>query len=144
MAKRTHIIPVDDLREHLESLDCWCHPGFNYHHHVVHNAKDCREVQERRNIPTGKMWRLADEEFLPPETGMDIRTHLIPVGDTREHSATLDCWCHPLLEGDHTVNHNAKDCREVLERRNIPTGKTWRMIDETYDPTASPSSTRPQ
>jgi hypothetical protein len=43
---RWHVIPVDDLREHHASLECWCGPveddGV-----VVHNALDGREAYER-------------------------------------------------------------------------------------------------
>ena len=24
-----HVIPLDDLRKHRRSIDCWCHPVFD-------------------------------------------------------------------------------------------------------------------
>ena len=49
-----HVTPINDLREHIESLDCWCEPhsewidedtGLPYAAGplVVHNALDGRE-----------------------------------------------------------------------------------------------------
>lgn len=46
----THVLPVNDWREHVEDRDCWCRPviveedagGFI----VAHNAMDERETYE--------------------------------------------------------------------------------------------------
>lgn len=43
---RWHVIPVDDLRVHHESEDCWCKPVVNVDGIVVHNAADGREMLE--------------------------------------------------------------------------------------------------
>ena len=43
-----HVLPVNDLREHLCSLTCWCHPVEDTENEciVVHNAMDQREEYE--------------------------------------------------------------------------------------------------
>ena len=64
------------------------------------------------------------------------RLHVIPLGDLDDHEASTECWCSPLDNGDGTVTHHAKDCREQMERAGKPTGKIWCRIAETYD--ASP------
>lgn len=39
------------------------------------------------------------------------RIHVIPLGDFREHEASLSCWCHePGL-----IVHRAMDGREAFE-----------------------------
>lgn len=43
--------------------------------------------------------------------------HVIPVGDLRVHAAQSICWCFPLQVDPVIWVHNAKDCREVLERQ---------------------------
>lgn len=65
------------------------------------------------------------------------RLHVIPLGDLDDHEASIECWCSPLDNGDGTVTHHAKDCREQMERAGKPTGKIWGRIAETYD--ASPA-----
>jgi len=62
---------------------------------------------------------------------MTTNTHIIPEHDKHEHTATLDCWCYPLQIDGARVIHNAKDCRELKERHNIPTGKRWLLIPES-------------
>jgi hypothetical protein len=52
---RPHVIPIGDKHLHSASEKCWCHP-LNNDGVVVHNAKDCREVSERQNIETDKIW----------------------------------------------------------------------------------------
>lgn len=44
-AEDMHVIPVDDLKEHLEK-DCWCIPAVEYEGDVpiyIHNSLDGRE-----------------------------------------------------------------------------------------------------
>lgn len=45
-----HVVPVDDLREHLCDLACWCKPrtedGGVDTYVVVHNSMDRREEYE--------------------------------------------------------------------------------------------------
>lgn len=45
-AKRFHVIPLEDLREHERSDDCWCHPDHD-NGVVTHAALDGREAFER-------------------------------------------------------------------------------------------------
>jgi hypothetical protein len=42
----SHVCPVDDLRPHLVSPECWCHPTDD-EGVWVHNAMDRRELVER-------------------------------------------------------------------------------------------------
>jgi hypothetical protein len=42
---RIHVIPTNDLREHIESKRCWCRPTIDGGV-VVHNAADGREKFE--------------------------------------------------------------------------------------------------
>jgi hypothetical protein len=44
------------------------------------------------------------------------KLHIIPVGDTKLHSAQQTCWCHPNPTEDGLWVHNAQDCREARER----------------------------
>jgi len=40
----THIIPMDDLRDHCLDCECWCCPGLDEEHWVAtHNSADGRE-----------------------------------------------------------------------------------------------------
>jgi hypothetical protein len=43
-----HVIPMRDLRDHLQGSDCWCNPkpSPNESRIVVHNALDGREKYE--------------------------------------------------------------------------------------------------
>lgn len=61
------------------------------------------------------------------------RLHIIPLGDIEDHESRMGCWCCPLDNHDGTVTHNAKDCREQMERAGKPTGKIWCRIAESYD-----------
>lgn len=67
------------------------------------------------------------------------RLHIIPIGDElhgrmKLHAASLECLCHPT-EKDDVVTHNAYDCREKLERHDLPTGKIWAHVLEDKHPT---------
>ena len=48
------------------------------------------------------------------ETGWKVITHVVPIGDLREHTLT-DCWCRPYDDGGITI-HNSLDRREFYER----------------------------
>lgn len=69
----TNIIPENDEREHVESMDCWCNPevrwkdpetGELYNHLgplVVHQALDCREFCEHvtgEPLAEDKRWEI--------------------------------------------------------------------------------------
>lgn len=41
-----HVIPNQDLREHMEAADCWCRPQDDGQI-VIHNSLDERELYER-------------------------------------------------------------------------------------------------
>jgi hypothetical protein len=60
------------------------------------------------------------------------RIHIIPVGDPEPlHTATQDCLCHPLVESDGLVIHNAWDLREKWERQGyVHPRKAWVQIAE--------------
>jgi len=40
-----HVVPVNDLREHVRSRDCWCKPRVDLSI-CVHNSADQRELFE--------------------------------------------------------------------------------------------------
>lgn len=55
MDRDVHIIPVDDLREHVEGRSCWCGPDVltdapGADPVVVHHSADGREWVERHGI----------------------------------------------------------------------------------------------
>jgi hypothetical protein len=42
-----HVIPMDDIRRHELTAECWCEPELDYEHMVaVHNSADGREKFE--------------------------------------------------------------------------------------------------
>lgn len=41
-----HVLPVNDLKEHIESRDCWCKPRED-DGVIVHNSMDRREEYEQ-------------------------------------------------------------------------------------------------
>jgi len=43
------------------------------------------------------------------------RYHIIPIGDLREHEASLKCWCRPQEAEDSVYVHHAMDKREDYE-----------------------------
>lgn len=51
----------------------------------------------------------------PPKKYARKRIHILPINDTREHYAQELCWCYPLKRNGIWA-HNAKDCREAMER----------------------------
>ena len=45
-----------------------------------------------------------------------ITTHVVPVGDLREHDIVEPCWCHPTLDEEYNIwVHNSMDGREDYE-----------------------------
>jgi len=48
MSEDWHVYPVNDLREHDMTRDCWCRPRIEDDYIVVHNALDQRERSEQR------------------------------------------------------------------------------------------------
>ena len=46
--KVTHVLPIDDLREHEETAECWCNPDLNEELMIaVHHSADNREAFEK-------------------------------------------------------------------------------------------------
>ncbi len=55
MDSKNHIYPLNDLKEHLISIACWCKP-FGDDELIIHNAADGREFveeEERQAIVQG-------------------------------------------------------------------------------------------
>jgi len=47
-----HVLPIDDLREHVESVECWCEPrieGEGPSFVIVHHSADKREFREAQD-----------------------------------------------------------------------------------------------
>lgn len=52
-----HVIPLNDISEHVRSICCGCGPWFDQGGALVHNAFDGREVIERAGIhDPGRRW----------------------------------------------------------------------------------------
>lgn len=50
-----------------------------------------------------------------PRDGMSA-THILPLGDWRDHEATVKCWCKPAQEDDDSAwVHTSMDGREAFE-----------------------------
>jgi hypothetical protein len=49
MISKYHVIPVDDLRPHIQSLKCLCNPQDTGEGVIVHNSFDGREFDEEFN-----------------------------------------------------------------------------------------------
>jgi hypothetical protein len=49
-----HVVPVNDLRKHVDLRRCWCEPRITQEKAtgavVVHNSKDGRELIERHGL----------------------------------------------------------------------------------------------
>ena len=56
--------------------------------------------------------------------------HVIPVGNGEPvHTVSEKCWCHPLITD--IATHNAKDCREKLERQGLVNDSSkWAIVRE--------------
>jgi len=59
----THVVPINDMKEHVDSRDCWCNPRVKYEDItkygdvykssaviVIHNSMDGRELIELHGI----------------------------------------------------------------------------------------------
>jgi len=58
------------------------------------------------------MWQLISG---PSETDGYV-THIVPIGDLKEHDFSSDCWCCPDLHKDEwMVVHHSADNREAFE-----------------------------
>lgn len=47
-----HVLPINDIREHETTGDCWCDPAIEVNSKlplVVHNSADQRELKENAN-----------------------------------------------------------------------------------------------
>ena len=46
--ERVHIVPENDLREHLVNKDCWCNPDVDeeFENIIIHHALDGRDLYE--------------------------------------------------------------------------------------------------
>lgn len=48
MSQWQHVYPVNDLREHEMTKDCWCRPEIDQEHDlIIHNSMDERESYEQ-------------------------------------------------------------------------------------------------
>jgi len=60
--------------------------------------------------------------------------HTIPVGgDEPLHQGDRNCWCFPFMESEGIAVHNAKDCREALERNGVRHSGKWVLILEAIE-----------
>lgn len=54
MEQDVHVMPVEDLREHVERDDCWCRPlvlrSEDSDRVVIHHSEDGRELVERHGL----------------------------------------------------------------------------------------------
>ena len=43
-----HVLPINDLRDHIESPNCWCRPKRDEEDQriIIHNSMDNRELYE--------------------------------------------------------------------------------------------------
>jgi hypothetical protein len=55
------------------------------------------------------------DELLRQTLDAELRMHVLPLSDLREHEVSLECWCDPV-DDDGIVVHNALDGREAYER----------------------------
>jgi hypothetical protein len=47
-----HVVPLDDAREHITDVACWCHPSQDSgdEHLYVHHSADGREAREHLSV----------------------------------------------------------------------------------------------
>lgn len=52
-----HVLPINDLKEHVEEESCWCAPAVEGKRGrsrsaklIIHNALDCRELIEEHGV----------------------------------------------------------------------------------------------
>jgi hypothetical protein len=49
-----HVIPINDLKDHLDNARCWCHPEVKDEGTlIVHYSLDAREFYENEPRPKG-------------------------------------------------------------------------------------------
>jgi hypothetical protein len=48
----THVVPVNDLREHITDGECWCNPDVDDDLVVTHHSMDRREEFEEGRLPS--------------------------------------------------------------------------------------------
>ena len=48
--------------------------------------------------------------------------HVMPQNDLREHTCSVDCWCHPTpdADNDQVMVHHSLDQRESYEQGRLP------------------------
>ena len=46
MVRGSHVLPINDLRDHFDSEECWCKPTYD-DGAIVHHSADRREFYER-------------------------------------------------------------------------------------------------
>lgn len=49
--EKVHIVPIDDIRDHQDSIECWCEPFEVEDGVIVHNSLDGREKYENGAKP---------------------------------------------------------------------------------------------
>jgi hypothetical protein len=53
LERPNEVVPMNDIREHVEGMRCWCRPEVDGDNITVHNALDRRdEFMERRRRPS--------------------------------------------------------------------------------------------
>jgi len=49
-----HVTPRNDMKKHIDSRDCWCHPSLKERENkaiiVIHQSMDGRELIEKHGI----------------------------------------------------------------------------------------------
>lgn len=57
-----------------------------------------------------------------------MKTHILPLNDSKVHSLSSECSCHPLCREELAVHH-AWDNREKYERQGMTNpAKRWRVV----------------
>ena len=51
MKQKWHVLPIKDLKQHIESTDCWCMPVQNGDV-IIHSSADGREYFEITEVKT--------------------------------------------------------------------------------------------
>ncbi len=85
--KTIHIIPLNDLYNHVESMVCSCYPKVQYNRNgrvITHNAHDVREFYEKATGQStrGKEW-ISIINHVPIELG-------VWVNDARDYAHKLN------------------------------------------------------
>lgn len=45
-----HVVPVNDLREHEDSPDCWCRPDYDESVYIHHSMDRREEYEQGRKL----------------------------------------------------------------------------------------------